>query len=341
MIEIYPKLNSLKQNMRITGLNTGRQFEWRGIVYDDLETLRAIKGLNNCVHIKSGTEMGMTYYRGQPMDYGTCFSTLDRCSSNEEQFISLCRTVAFEFLLDKHPFVQVASDVKFLNDRLCINKTGIAQHYGFHTDYLDLTSNFDIASFFASCRWNEKSKNYEPLGNVEYPGVIFKIHEPTIPPLFMQGCQTDICFEYLGWQPFPRPEQQRASLARLGKKIDFTKNATKYYFKHSISGSRKIWKKFGEGRLLFPEDCAVDLAEKCKNLKEFTKLEIDEAVRRFDKRNITFLLNKDIDKLIHDNNISIVNNSLLEWDIFMETSREFWEEKLNSILDNVRFRLML
>lgn len=94
----YSTLKSLKQKLQIQPINTGRETNYRGIVFDDIERLHAMVGVHGCVHLKSGREFSMVQYRGQNEDFGVCKTTLDRCTSKEEQFLNICRTIVFEDL---------------------------------------------------------------------------------------------------------------------------------------------------------------------------------------------------------------------------------------------------
>ncbi len=103
----YPTLKSLKQKLKIQPINTGRQFthngDASGIVFDDMEALHPIVGKDG-VGTRSGLEFSMIQYRGQNEDFGVCKTTLDRCKSVEEQFLNICRTIAFEELLEATSF---------------------------------------------------------------------------------------------------------------------------------------------------------------------------------------------------------------------------------------------
>lgn len=64
---------------------------------------------------------------------------------------------------------------------------------------------------------------------------------------------------------------------------DFSKNeyVKKYYFKHSPSSAKRIYKKFDCGKTLFPDDSASSLANECKKIKIFTQNEIEQAISRY------------------------------------------------------------
>lgn len=337
----YPTLKSLKQKLQIQPVNTGKQFtdngQANGAVFDDIERLHAMVGESGCVHLKSGTEFSMVQYRGQNEDFGVCKTSLDRCNSREEQFLNICRTIAFEELLDVHPFIIFTHNMEFNKNPFCINLTGMAQHYGLHTDYLDITNNFDVASFFATCTYQDGK--YYPIGNIEKLGIIYKIIEMVFSP-FMQNKETkNIEVEYLGWQPLPRPEQQRASVLKVTKNtnLDTIDGIKKYCFKHSISQSRKIWKQFDEGKILFPHDSAADLANECKKLNSFTKEQIEKAFERFELWSGEKVNNQE--QFLNTLKIKIICNNGLSWNNLVDIKQEYWEKKFHETMDNVGYRM--
>lgn len=330
----YPTLKSLKQKLKIQTINTGRQsFDFHGIVFDDMEALHPIVGKDGYIKLRSGVEFTMIQYRGQNEDFGVCKTTLDRCKSVEEQFLNICRTIAFEELLETHPFVKYIYSLPPIGKNyLNANLTGIAQHYGLHTDYLDITNNFDVACFFATCKY--ENGKYHPIGNIQKAGVIYRINE-----LFMTTpyFKSDVEIEYIGWQPLPRPEQQRASVLKVPKdtNLDTVSGVQKYYFKHSISQSKKIWKMFDEGKALFPDDSASNLANECTKLNSFTQRQIDKAIKRF-----KIWSGKDIKiaQVLDSLKIEIIEKNTLSWDNLVETDFSYWEEKFDITMQKARFR---
>ncbi len=334
----HPTLKSLKQKLQIQPLNTGKTlFTVHGLVHDDIERLHAIVGVEGCVHLKSGTEFSMVQYRGQNEDFGVCKTTLDRCTSHEEQFLNICRTIAFEELLEVHPFVDFVRLLPPLGENhLCLNLTGMAQHYGLHTNYLDITNNFDVACFFAACKYD--NGKYYPIGNLSKPGIIYKLNEMIMPPFVENENNKDMLLEYLGWQPLPRPEQQRASVLKVVKdtNLNTVSGVEKYYFKHSISQSKKIWKEFDEGKALFPDDSAADLANKCSKLNFFTNEQINKAFKRFEHWSGD-KLNKE--QTLDNLKIEIVEENGLCWDDLVEVDPKYWENIFDATMSKVGFRM--
>lgn len=337
----YPTLTSLKQKLQIQPINTGRQFthngQANGIVFSDMEGLHAIVGVHGCLHLKSGTEFSMIQYRGQNEDYGVCKTTLDRCKSLEEQFLSICKTIAFEELLEVHPFVKFTSTMLLHGNPFCLNLTGMAQHYELHTDYLDITNNFDVASFFATCKY--QNGKYIPLGYVSKPGVIYQIYDFSLPPFIESKNNQGIEVEFLGWQPLPRPEQQRASVLKMSRNtnLDTLSGIQKHYFKHSSKQSRKIWKQFNEGKTLFPHDSAADLANECQKLNSFTKEQTRKAFERLELWSGEKINNQE--QILDSLKIEIIDSNGLSWDNLVETKQEYWQNKFYETINKVNSRM--
>ena len=104
------------------------------------------------------------YYRGENKIYTDSTPSLYR---KLKQFVSqdekkLYRLVAdmrigeFKTLLNCFRHVKEWHYCDILYDVL-------AQHYGLETDWLDITSDFNVALFFATCFWDNNDKRWKPL----------------------------------------------------------------------------------------------------------------------------------------------------------------------------------
>lgn len=287
----YCNLTKLKHRLNIQPINTGRQFNYRGIVSDDMEALHAIRSMSgDCINLMSGVEFSFTEYRGQTQEYEVCLSSLDRITRDHELFAALCRSTYFKQALAYHPVITLLQNKCLqLDERvaplpICINLEGIAQHYGLPTEHLDITSNFSVASFFATQRWDDKAKKFEPMRMLSNPGVIYKLHpilsiDPTIKP-------DEMSYVPVGWQPFPRPEQQRANAIRLKPSEDFSKTmgVTKYYFHHSRNQSKRIYEEFEGGDKLMPADDLANFADSLQTKTAFPQSTLDLAFERYSQR---------------------------------------------------------
>lgn len=332
-------LDALRPKLGIATVNTGKTFTVggpSGIVFSDVEGLHLKMDEHGRAFVSSGVEMSVHMYRGQTQVYSPCVPTLARAMHLPDQLLALCRHAAFEEVIGSHPFVNHCSKIQLFDAPLHIDKKGLAQHYGLSTDLIDVTSNFDVASFFATCFMDERGK-YLPLKFSRNPGVIYRLTTDSLAHLPNQPE-----FHYVGWQPLTRPEQQRAAALRLQKGQDFesTVGVEKIFFKHSAKVSTRIWKAFDEGRALFPPDAAAELAEKAKHLTEFTREQINQAWSELDawhgqKSDAAMRQAAELSSGLKE-----VQAAQLNWDgLNVERDPTRLENQYNEVLSRVRFRM--
>ncbi len=327
-----PKLNSLKQKIVKKPI-----VSFRGIEFGtDVNALHAMGNIDGKVVLKSGLEMTFQQYRGQIKEHTVCNANLYRTLDTNEIFLQICRTIAFEKLLDKHPYIKLLKTIKFQNSELYINNTAIAQHYELQTPYLDLTGNFDVASFFATSKFDNITNEYKPYYDSIEPGIIYIYNE-----LAHFTNEDDIKFEYLGWQGLPRPEEQKGSIYHLQSNEDFSKigGVRKHYFKHSISISKKIWNTYNKGKTLFPDDTAADLANECKKLLSFTNSEINIAKVRFNQWTHNNFKDEDFLSILEKKNIIIVEKPKLDWGLIMDIQESHWLNKIDETFQKTKTRM--
>lgn len=345
-----PSLSELRSRLGIKAVNTGQQSYpsgRAGIVTDDLEGLHAILDEQNRIQLSSGVENSIHAYRGQIKDYGVCVPTLgrDNREKTEKKLLALCRSVAFEDVIADHPFVRLTEQSTFCDSPLFVDKEGLAQHYGLSTNILDVTSNFDVASFFATCAWNTDTCKWAPFTDIRHQdyGVIYRL----VPCLLIDLIGPDDAFypfHIIGWQPLPRPEQQRAFAVKMKPAQDFCSlpGIECFRFKHCVRISHHIWQAFDEGRLLFPDDAAAELAIQAEGLHQFTRSQIDRAWQRLENwTNAVFSIN---DRSVIESrcDISELKAPLLSWDgLDVETDEKKLSEKLQDVLNRVRYRRVM
>jgi len=335
-----PNLDELKEALQIPEVNTGLIFNYRGIVSDDYEGLHAIGDHNGYIRLQSGVEMQSFMYRGQPEEYMPCLPSLGRLKNVENQLLALCQNVAFEDAISEHPFVRVTEAADFLGKPLYVDKQGLAQHYGLATDMIDLTSNFDVASFFAVCRLNEQDDCYVPVKDISEPGVIYRI-SPFVLSSSTWSEEREDPFSFVGWQPLHRPEQQRACGVKLRNGEDFLKmpSVQKVYFRHHAAVAERIWNDFDQGAALFPDDAAAELAAQARNLGIFSRAQVERAWTKLESwlgRTIAGNERTQAEKGVA---LAIVEKPALSWDgLAIEHDETCLKDQLNEVLNRVRFR---
>ncbi len=276
-----PSLDELRPDLGIAPVNTGQKrplIGSSGIIIDDLESLHAQSDEQGNIVLRSGVEFPIWAYRGQISQFRPCVPSLARITDLSGQLLALCRNAAFEDAIAHHPYVKLCAETEVLGSRLRIDCQGLAQHYGLATDLLDVTTNFDVASFFATCRFDAYSGQYCPVMDCQKTGVLYRLS----PVLIEAGSSC----EYLdvGWQPLKRPEQQRAAAIRLSKGHDFISlpSVQMACFRQDPKISQRIWELFDEGRALFPPDAAADVAAQAMQLLTFTSDQLDRAWNRLE-----------------------------------------------------------
>jgi hypothetical protein len=169
--------------------------------------------------------------------------------------------------VDHHPIAAHAEQQRVRLDRLAL-----AQHYGIQTGYLDLTDNFDVSAFFATCR--ETDIGWEPVtSNV---GVIYRVN------LEQAKSQLEL-FKPLGPQPLPRPAEQRAWVVELPliNSFDDWPAVSTIQFEEDKSIGEHFLKMFEGGKLLFPPDPLTNVAKEILQSGEIPRELVEGAIDSF------------------------------------------------------------
>lgn len=117
--------------------------------------------------------------------------------------------------LSKEKFLVYNKDINYIKNTSLMTSfsLGIAQHYGLPSVGLDLTSDLDVANWFAS-----NSMNIEPSGSTTTKKVDSTQHKSSM--IYIFRCPKDIVFDYQIVKPkvFPisRPDMQSAWFGHVG-----------------------------------------------------------------------------------------------------------------------------
>lgn len=251
-------------------------------------------------------------YRGENQIYPKSQPSLNRKlegMSNQDK--EIYRAIANLRVIRFREFIWNFNIVPFWEAKMSdVNYKALAQHYGLETSLLDLTNDFRVALFFATCKYNSITDSYRPLTkdeieqneNTKY-GVIY--HSPNWILDFWSGFSSgdfwyecmenqkvetyeidsgkfdNIAFQ-IGYQPFIRCDKQSgyALPARNSKPLGEDNRFEKLYFKQSAELSQKVYEMMDGGKKVFPEEgisSAKKYIDEIKNGTVFTLEDIEEV----------------------------------------------------------------
>jgi hypothetical protein len=214
-------------------------------------------------------------YRGQTTRYPTCRPSLLRGAPTDEWQIKALlslerfRVAELELVLRDHPFGMVARKRGFY-----VDYHALAQHYGIPTSLLDLTSNVEVAAFFAVAKWDCESASFQPMESGT--GVMYRFDWTAFGPGYSKF------FEPVGLGPGLRPARQHAWTFRLrpGRDFQLVPHVTAFEFTHSKEASAELFERFDGGAWLYPPDCLASLVEKLRDLPFVTMHAIRHAAEQ-------------------------------------------------------------
>lgn len=171
--------------------------------------------------------------------------------TDDKQLVERIKTTEFLRVIEKHPMIQIGG-----LGHLKIELLAVAQHYGFKTEYMDVTNNKWVAAFFATCKWN-KGDVYTPVeeGYGEGIGILY-VSQPTICDVFSEDIVP------LGYQYYARPSKQFTWMYKMSKDSNFDRNPKfmRIVFRHDTAASRLVFEQSGRQHRYYPIDYVSDVA---------------------------------------------------------------------------------
>lgn len=213
-------------------------------------------------------------YRGQTVRYPTCRPSLlrgvpaDEWQINARLPLERFRAAELELVLRGHPFEAVAG--KRVPCGLPRSRPALRHP----TSLLDLTSNVEVAAFFAVARWDRNSASFQPMESET--GVMYRFDWAAFGPGYSKF------FEPVGFGPGLRPARQHAWTFRPHPGVDFQSapHVSAFEFQHSKAASLELLARFDGGAWLYPPDGLASLVEMLRDLRFVTMHAIRHAVRQ-------------------------------------------------------------
>ncbi len=265
-------------------------------------------------------------FRGQTQEHPLCLPTIYRKNPSELQiFLDRMRLTVFKRMLDTYPII---SDF-FKRHNFVVDVEGLAQHYGLNTSVLDLTSNIDIAMFFATCPFDSDKDSYSYYNEGEHEGVLY-----VFDPLLDNEPCPDVCLltsymrgniRPIGLQAFKRPGAQEGYALHIPKGCS-TKSWI-YKFKFTAEDSKYYYDKFMAGKALWIKDELIAKAKEIKNQLEFSFSVFNETFESYAPKGYSKTRLK---KALTHSGLGISFNAKKEDVIFTQKEKEEIIKKWNS-----------
>ena len=239
--------------------------------------------------------MRRNYYRGENQLFPESLPSLHRALKKYDtkkdkelyRMVADMRVAEFSYLLQKFRHVQEWQGSDILYESL-------AQHYGLETGWLDITTDFNVALFFATCYWDRDLQKWQPLTRKQTEasemtkyGMIYHMPSNRMPmrwthaiPKFMPWSdkvvghtdEGNAIYEHLdypaysgdvgnliyplGFQPFMRCHMQNGYgiYMRSAKPLQQDYEFEKLRFRHSEKLSRAVFELMEGGDLIYPHE---------------------------------------------------------------------------------------
>lgn len=249
-------------------------------------------------------EFSTLLYRGQNKYFEICKPTLLRAMKSDEKNISILQKMEFIQAIKIHPLTKIFQETYLLEKypfpkyKLKIDYEAIAQHYEFKTNHLDFTRDKEIAMFFMTCKYEQNLKKYAPIVDNSI-GILYSYD-------FKLGMLEDKhLINPIGFQPFSRPDKQKAFSIAFNKNINFNdfNFFTKEEFVLTKELSEKYFAMFDGGEKLLPKDEVSGLAYQIQQSKYISKDTIEIYLNNYQ------CSKKSIEKILQDNGYCITDNT--------------------------------
>jgi len=289
------------------------------------------------------------HYRGENQIFKSSKATLyrklneidDKENALVEEFVAYMRIADFLWLLLNFEHTQAFISLQLsLNDNLFgvdLLYEQLAQHYGFETTWLDLTSDFEVALFFACCKFNNKTQKWEPLTKNDFNksqetkfGVIFR-RASNHPNNFILSDSHSLEILPIGFQPFMRCHMQNSYVAKMNKSscLQEEHSFETLKFRHNEKLCNFIYAKMEGGKKIYPSEGLIfvlDDIEAIKKKEVFTLETFEYALeepqfKSYSKELLKQLIVNYGYKIINASNyipkekIELVNNQYVDFDI--------------------------
>lgn len=248
-----------------------------------------------------------SYYRGESQIHSSSVPTLTRKlkqfnSVEDKEFYRLLANMRIgEFGLFLFSFGYVQEWERKYGTVLF---DALAQHYGLETDWLDITNDFNVALFFATCHFDQNEKKWKPLTKKETEknestkyGMIFHcpqwqvgLQNLTKMLLDSQNEEKQILINSIlpiGFQPFMRCHMQSGYGIKMEKEYPLQHDIAfeKLRFRHNEKLSRDVFAMMEQGKKIYPHEGLLNFQDIIDQIRIATTFSDDAFDYAFEKSN--------------------------------------------------------
>lgn len=198
-------------------------------------------------------------FRGQNSLFNPCMPNLYRDRDKNYFIDDMIKGQELMLLMLSHPLVQLLDLGVIIGGQKYVfemNLYGLTQHYYNKTSFLDLTSDENVAAFFAVTKYDSNSDTYSPIEDETQEGVLYYYEMDTMNNFSPFNFSFNTKLSTIGLQVFPRSGNQRGFLLELDRGINFNELPIVKIvkFKHNKELSNYYFNLYNKGKSLFPED---------------------------------------------------------------------------------------
>lgn len=199
-------------------------------------------------------------FRGESEFHNPCKPNLSRNPKQKRYTKELLKGQEMMLLMLSHPLVQLLDLGVELNGKLYqfeMNLFGLTQHYYNKTSLLDLTSDPQVAAFFATTKYDWDTDVYSPIEEKDSEiGVLYYYNLDINQDFGVRPDGRMSPLSTIGLQVFPRSGRQKGFLydVRIDENFNDVAQVQAVRFYQRADVSKRIWSGFHEGKDLFPED---------------------------------------------------------------------------------------
>lgn len=257
----------------------------------------------------------------------------DKDGNLRDTLIPELRSLELEMMLADYPLVKLLEGGLHLFNEyffFAVNYGGLSQHYGNPTAFLDLTSQMDVAKFFAVTTYNASADRYEKYQGNDV-GVLY--YYRLEPDSFIQKDGRSHQLSTIGRQPFMRSGNQHGYLLEMqfGQDFNHLDEVGAVYFKHNKSITDRIFAKSLDGEKYKPTELLGTKWYERSKAKEIS----NKVVKEYCHRNK--LSRSQAEKRIRQAGYKITSKSFTfdknDLDSYYKESRNLWK----AFCENVYF----